>query len=40
MFLYQKDGLLNFVNGTLPEDPAPLSVGFIGNEAVILYKGV
>ena len=40
MFLYQKDNLLNFVNGTLPENPAPLSVGFNENEAVIMYKGV
>lgn len=23
MFLYQKDNLLNFVNGALPENPAP-----------------
>lgn len=40
MFLYQKDNLLNFVNGNLPENPAPLSVGFNENEAVIMYKGV
>jgi len=32
--------LLNFVNGALPEDPASLSVGFIENEAVIMYKEV
>lgn len=40
MFLYQKDNLLKFVSGRLPEDPAPLAVGFVEDEAVIMYKGV
>lgn len=40
MFLYQKNNLLNFVNGKLPEDPAPLAVGFVDEDAVIMYKGV
>ena len=40
MLLYQKNDLLNFVKGNLPESPAPLSVGFIEDNAVIMYEGV
>lgn len=40
MFLYEKNNLLNFVDGRLPEDIPALSVGFVDGEAVILYGGV
>ena len=41
MFLYEKNNLINFVNGKLPVDIAPLAVGFDADgQAVVLYGGV
>lgn len=40
MLLYEKNNLLNFVDGRLPQEVPALSVGFVDGEAVILYGGV
>ena len=39
MFIYEKDGFLNIVNGNLPTEDPDIQVGFDEGEAIIKVKG-